>query len=105
MLFEKEACIETTGLLISGLDARKVILTVVFETVRSLVEGRVLESSGKADAKFQSSSAGAPLLAWLLAGTAWACGGGAFVEAKLKSEAEGDGAGGWFCGIEGNGEG
>ena len=64
----------------------------VFETVTTLVIGRV-ESSGKAEAKFQSSSAIGPLTGSIdPAGT---CGAGKLGEENLKSGAEA-GIGGAF---------
>ena len=64
VLLEKEARIDTSESLLPGLDTWKAILTDVFETIRSLAGGREVVSSGKAEAKFQSSSADVPLLAW-----------------------------------------
>lgn len=63
VLLDKEALIETILSVLAVLDAWKDILTAVFETVNSLKDGRFEESSGKAEAKFQSSSADVPLLA------------------------------------------
>ena len=63
VLFEKEARIETMESLSSGLNAWKVILTEVFETTISLDCGKEEPSSGRAEAKVQSSSVVVPLLA------------------------------------------
>ena len=48
---------ETTESLKIGLDIWKEIFTFVSETIRLFVVGKLVVSSGKADAKFQSSSA------------------------------------------------
>lgn len=63
MLLEKEALIEMMELSLSGLDAWKTILIEVFETVISFDWGRDEPSSGRAEAKVQSSSVVVPLLA------------------------------------------
>ena len=63
VLLEKEALMETTLSVLAVLDALKTILTDVFETINSLRDGRLEGSSGRAEVKFQSSSADAPLLA------------------------------------------
>jgi hypothetical protein len=63
VLLENEALIDTKLSVLAVLDTWKAILTDVFETVNSLDDGRLEESSGRAEAKFQSSSADAPLLA------------------------------------------
>lgn len=64
VLLEKEARIDTSESLMPDLDTWKAILIDVFETIRSLAGGREVVSSGKAEEKFQSSSADAPLPAW-----------------------------------------
>ena len=64
MLLENEARIETMESLLSGLDAWKTILIEVFETTISFDWGREEPSSGRAEAKVQSSSVVVPLLAW-----------------------------------------
>lgn len=53
----------------------------------------MVASSGRAEVKFQSSSAGAPLLVCWVAAKACSCGGGGLAEAKLKIDAEGGVAG------------
>ena len=63
MLLEKEARIEIMESSLSGLDAWKTILIAVFETTISFDWGRVEPSSGRAEAKVQSSSVVVPLLA------------------------------------------
>lgn len=80
-----------------GLETRKAILTEVFEMTRSLVDGKLVASSGKAEAKSQSSSAEAPLLVCCDVDVACAFGGGGFGEAKSKSDGEGDWVGTCDC--------
>lgn len=62
VLLEKCARIPITELLLTGLDNLKEMLTEVFDTVNSLVLGKVPLLSGSAEVKSQSSSADAPLL-------------------------------------------
>ena len=63
MLLEKEARIEIMESSLSGLDTWKTILIEVFETIILFVRGREEPSSGRAEAKVQSSSVVVPLLA------------------------------------------
>ena len=63
MLLEKEARIEIMESSLSGLDAWKIILIEVFDTIISFDWGRAEPSSGRAEAKVQSSSVVVPLLA------------------------------------------
>ena len=63
MLLEKEARIEIMESSLSGLDTWKTILIEVFETIISFDWGREEPSSGRAEAKVQSSSVVVPLLA------------------------------------------
>lgn len=87
VLLEKAASIETTEALGSGLETLKEMLIEVFDTATSLEDGKLLGSSGRAEAKFQSSSAVFPLL------DCGCCGAGGLVEAKSNSEGDGEGAG------------
>lgn len=80
-----------------GLWTPKAIMTEVFETIRSLADGKLLASSGNAEAKSQSSSAEAPLLVCCDVDVDCAFGGGGFGDAKSDSDAEGDGAGTCDC--------
>ena len=63
VLLEKEARIEIMESSLSGLDTWKTILIEVFETIISFDWGREELSSGRAEAKVQSSSVVVPLLA------------------------------------------
>ena len=63
MLLEKEARIEIMESSLSGLDTWKTILIEVFETIILFDWGREEPSSGRAEAKVQSSSVVVPLLA------------------------------------------
>lgn len=62
VLLEKYARIPITATPFAGLDNLKEMLTEVFDTISSLVLGKVPSSSGSAEVKSQSSSADAPLL-------------------------------------------
>lgn len=62
VLLEKCATIPITESLLTGLDNLNDMLTEVFDTVNSLVLGKVPLLSGSAEVKSQSSSADAPLL-------------------------------------------
>ena len=100
VLFENEASIAMELSPFSALLALKTIVTAVFETTISFEVGNdAAASSGRAEAKLQSSSAVVigmsvvPLLCWVGAGVGVVGGLG---EAKLKIEADGEGEG--FCG-------
>ncbi len=92
-LLVNAACIEMSEPSGWGLETWKAILTEVLATIRSLVDGKIVASSGKAEANFQSSSAEAPLIICSDVDVACACDDGDFDEAKLKSDAEDDGLG------------
>lgn len=62
VLLEKYAWIAIIESLLTSLDNLKEMLTEVFDTIKSLVLGKVPVSSGSAEVKSQSSSADAPLL-------------------------------------------
>ena len=62
VLLENEAFIDIEESELSSLSTRKSILTEVFETIKLFCVGSSEPSSGSAEVKFQSSSAGAPLV-------------------------------------------
>lgn len=92
MLLENLAFTEMTESSAAALKTRKPILTELSETITSLAEGRLVPSSGRAEAKVQSSSAVIPLLACCNEIGFSDCVMGGFREATSKSDGEGEGA-------------